>query len=61
VPLERIVATAARIVDEDGSDALSMRTLAQRLGSGTATLYGTSTTGRRWSPMSWTACSAPWS
>lgn len=39
VPLERIVATALRIVDEDGSDALSMRTLAQRLGSGTATLY----------------------
>ncbi|MGW2383335.1 TetR/AcrR family transcriptional regulator [Streptomyces sp. NPDC001658] len=39
MPLERIVATALRIVDEDGSDALSMRTLAQRLGSGTATLY----------------------
>lgn len=39
VPLERIVATALQIVDEEGSDALSMRTLAQRLGSGTATLY----------------------
>ncbi|WP_449351533.1 TetR/AcrR family transcriptional regulator [Streptomyces shaanxiensis] len=39
MPLERIVATALRIVDEEGSDALSMRTLAQRLGSGTATLY----------------------
>ncbi|MBD0842013.1 TetR/AcrR family transcriptional regulator [Streptomyces sp. TRM68416] len=39
MPLERIVATALRIVDEEGADALSMRTLAQRLGSGTATLY----------------------
>lgn len=39
VPLERIVATALEIVDEEGADALSMRTLAQRLGSGTATLY----------------------
>jgi TetR/AcrR family transcriptional regulator, tetracycline repressor protein len=39
VPLERIVATALQIVDEEGSEALSMRTLAQRLGSGTATLY----------------------
>ncbi|WP_217185632.1 TetR/AcrR family transcriptional regulator [Streptomyces sp. AC495_CC817] len=39
MPLERIVATALRIVEEEGSDALSMRTLAQRLGSGTATLY----------------------
>ncbi|WP_053847240.1 TetR/AcrR family transcriptional regulator [Streptomyces sp. NRRL B-24085] len=37
--MERIVATALQIVDEEGSDALSMRTLAQRLGSGTATLY----------------------
>jgi AcrR family transcriptional regulator len=37
--LERIVATALQIVDEEGADALSMRTLAQRLGSGTATLY----------------------
>jgi AcrR family transcriptional regulator len=39
VPFDRIVATALRIVDEDGADALSMRTLAQRLDSGTATLY----------------------
>ncbi|MEU1000106.1 TetR/AcrR family transcriptional regulator [Streptomyces tibetensis] len=39
MPLERIVATALQIVEEEGSDALSMRTLAQRLGSGTATLY----------------------
>ena len=39
VPLERIVATALQIVDEEGAGALSMRTLAQRLDSGTATLY----------------------
>lgn len=39
MPLERIVAAAAEIVDEEGAEALSMRTLAQRLGSGTATLY----------------------
>lgn len=39
VPLERIVATALLIVDEEGADALSMRTLAQRLDSGTATFY----------------------
>jgi AcrR family transcriptional regulator len=39
VPLDRIVATALQIVDRDGADALSMRTLAQRLDSGTATLY----------------------
>ncbi|MFE2879025.1 TetR/AcrR family transcriptional regulator [Streptomyces roseus] len=39
MPLERIVSTALQIVDDDGADALSMRTLAQRLGSGTATLY----------------------
>jgi AcrR family transcriptional regulator len=37
--VERIVTTALQIVDEDGADALSMRTLAQRLDSGTATLY----------------------
>ena len=30
VPLDRIVATALQIVDDDGADALSMRTLAQR-------------------------------
>lgn len=39
VPLDRIVAAALRIVDEDGADALSMRSLAQALDSGTATLY----------------------
>lgn len=39
VPLERIVSTALQIVDDEGADALSMRTLAQRLSSGTATLY----------------------
>jgi TetR/AcrR family transcriptional regulator, tetracycline repressor protein len=39
IALERIVATALNIIDEDGADALSMRSLAQRLGSGTATLY----------------------
>ncbi len=39
IPLDRIVTTALQIVDEEGADALSMRTLAQRLDSGTATLY----------------------
>src|SRR5690348_12669446 len=39
IPRERIVATALRIVDEQGSEALSLRTLAQRLESSTATLY----------------------
>ncbi|MCV7401631.1 TetR/AcrR family transcriptional regulator [Mycobacterium fragae] len=39
VPLDRIVDRALQIVDEEGADALSMRTLAQRLESGTATLY----------------------
>jgi len=39
IPLDRIVATALQCVDEEGADALSMRTLAQRLNSGTATLY----------------------
>ena len=39
IPLDRIVTTALQIVDEEGADALSMRTLAQRLESGTATLY----------------------
>jgi AcrR family transcriptional regulator len=39
LPLDRIIATAIDILDEQGADALSMRTLAQRLGSGTATLY----------------------
>lgn len=39
VPRDGIVAAALRIVDEQGAPALSMRTLAQRLDSGTATLY----------------------
>jgi AcrR family transcriptional regulator len=39
VPLDRILAAALELVDEQGADALSMRSLAQRLGSGTATLY----------------------
>lgn len=39
VPLEHIVATALRIVDEEGADALSMRTLAERMESSTRTLY----------------------
>jgi AcrR family transcriptional regulator len=39
LPLDRIVTTALQIVDDEGADALSMRTLAQRLDSGTATLY----------------------
>jgi AcrR family transcriptional regulator len=39
VPLDRIFAVAIELVDEHGADALSMRSLAQRLGSGTATLY----------------------
>ena len=39
IAVDRIVSTALQIVDDDGADALSMRTLAQRLDSGTATLY----------------------
>lgn len=39
LPLDRIIATATQILDEEGADALSMRNLAQRLNSGTATLY----------------------
>ncbi|GAB2994707.1 TetR/AcrR family transcriptional regulator [Mycobacterium bourgelatii] len=39
MPPDRIVAAALELVDEQGADALSMRSLAQRLGSGTATLY----------------------
>ncbi|MGW6622034.1 TetR/AcrR family transcriptional regulator [Nocardia sp. NPDC055002] len=39
VPFDRIVTTALHIVDEQGADALSMRTLAQRLDTGTAVLY----------------------
>jgi AcrR family transcriptional regulator len=37
--LERIVAVALEILDEVGTDAFSMRLLADRLGSGTATIY----------------------
>ncbi|MFD4196841.1 TetR/AcrR family transcriptional regulator [Amycolatopsis thermoflava] len=39
VPLDRILAAALQLVDEAGAEALSMRSLAQRLESGTATLY----------------------
>jgi AcrR family transcriptional regulator len=39
IPVEVIVATALQIVDEEGAEALTLRTLAQRLESGTATLY----------------------
>ncbi len=39
LPLDRILAAAVELVDEQGADALSMRSLAQRLESGTATLY----------------------
>ena len=39
VPRDRIIAAGLEIVDEQGAQALSMRTLAQRLDSGTATLY----------------------
>ncbi|MCQ4361071.1 TetR/AcrR family transcriptional regulator [Mycobacterium gordonae] len=37
--MDRIVGAALELVDEEGAEALSMRSLAQRLGSGTATLY----------------------
>jgi TetR/AcrR family transcriptional regulator, tetracycline repressor protein len=36
---ERIVLAALELVDDEGASALSMRTLAQKLDSGTATLY----------------------
>jgi len=39
LPLDRILAAAVDLVDEQGAEALSMRSLAQRLESGTATLY----------------------
>src|ERR1700756_5677378 len=39
LPRDRIVDAAVHIVDVQGADALSMRTLAQQLNSGTATLY----------------------
>ncbi|PRI15355.1 TetR/AcrR family transcriptional regulator [Mycobacterium shigaense] len=37
--MDRILSAAVELVDEQGADALSMRSLAQRLQSGTATLY----------------------
>jgi AcrR family transcriptional regulator len=39
LPMERILGAAVELVDEQGPEALSMRSLAQRLESGTATLY----------------------
>ena len=39
MPREQIVATALSMLDEEGPEALSLRALAQRLNSGTATLY----------------------
>ena len=39
MPRDEIIAAALRLVDEDGPDALSLRALAQKLGSSTATLY----------------------
>ncbi|WP_207620881.1 TetR/AcrR family transcriptional regulator [Streptosporangium minutum] len=39
MPFERIIATALEIVDAEGAEALTLRALAQRLGSSTATLY----------------------
>lgn len=39
LPVDRILAAAVGLVDEQGPEALSMRSLAQRLESGTATLY----------------------
>jgi AcrR family transcriptional regulator len=37
--LQRIIDAAIELLDEEGADALSMRSLAARLGSSTATLY----------------------
>lgn len=39
LPMDRILGAAVELLDEQGPDALSMRSLAQRLESGTATLY----------------------
>lgn len=39
LPREDIVGAALAILDEEGPEALSLRGLAQRMGSGTATLY----------------------
>ena len=37
--MDRILTAALELLDEQGAEALSMRSLAHRLGSGTATLY----------------------
>lgn len=39
VPLHRFIAAALEIVDAEGAEALTMRSLAARVDSGTATLY----------------------
>ena len=39
VPLERLLATATELIDQTGPASLSLRHLAERLGSGTATIY----------------------
>lgn len=39
VPLDRILEVALQIVDTEGADALTLRYLAKKLNSGTATLY----------------------
>ena len=39
IPLERIIEAAIEIIEAEGIDALSMRAVADRLNSGTATLY----------------------
>jgi AcrR family transcriptional regulator len=39
IPVSRIVDAALRIIDDDGMDGLSMRSLAKHLNSSTATLY----------------------
>lgn len=39
LPMDRILGAAVELLDEEGADAVSMRALAQRLESGTATLY----------------------
>jgi TetR/AcrR family transcriptional regulator, tetracycline repressor protein len=39
LPLDRIIDAAIEIIDAQGADALSMRSIAQHMDSGTATLY----------------------
>lgn len=39
LPKERIVTAALTIIDDEGAEALSLRVLAEQLGSSTATLY----------------------